>query len=395
VSPKKRSRTKGPAKKADSPRASSLQEKPTAPIAAAPQYLIFDNLDEPAKIAAGWVADYFVRENRWPNLVQFVRFCYGAEISIDQLRNDLGHDVFEGSISPTNPTETELVRVRPWVLYDLGIALNAFDVAFETFLGLIDKLARGPETILKIDEQIIDPAVPKPVRSLVGRILVDRYGGSPPDADGKWLVNVEMHDVKVPLPDLAHFVSRPQRRAWSYETMAVSTLIPNSPGQKPAPWAFISSTLDDLREHRQAALEAALRLKILPLGMELWTASAQPPLRECLDALAEANLMILIIGCRYGSLTDDGVKSYTEAEYDHARKLNIPVYAFLPSRQHQWAASVLERQYIRRLEKFVERIRKETTFAEFINVDDLRSKIIQAMSKVRTGSDDAVLQRVL
>jgi hypothetical protein len=99
--------------------------------------------------------------------------------------------------------------------------------------------------------------------------------------------------------------------------------------------------------------------------------------------------------CRCGSLTDDG-NSYTEAEYDHARKLNIPIYAFLPSPQHQWTEAVRQRQHTRRLDKFVERLRRETTVGIYASADDLRSKIIHALSKAKAGIvDDPFLQKVL
>lgn len=375
-----RSRKRPPATRPPAPSRTTSARK-SGSIASPPEYLVFADLDEVAQKAARWVADHFIREDRWPNLVEFARYCYEAKIPIDQLRNDVGHDVFEGSISLMNPIENQAVRVRPWVLYDLGLALGAFDLAHGQFLKLVERLAKGPETNLTVGDQIVDSAVPVAIRRLIGRILVDRYGGSPPDADGKWSAVVEMHDVKVPLPDLPHFIARP-RRSWA----PVSELAtpPGRGGQKPTLWAFISSTLEDLRGHREAALNAALRLKVLPLGMELWTASPQPPLRDCLDALAEADLMILIVGCRYGSLTEDG-KSYTEAEYEHALKLKIPVYAFLPSPQHQWTESVRQRQHTRRLEKFIERLRKETTVGIYVSPDDLRSKIIHAVSKAKAG----------
>ena len=348
---------------------------PRESIVASSEPVTFADLEEPVQQAAKWIADYYIAHDRWPNQVEFARFCFGVAISLDQIRNTNWHDVFDSSIGFSTPREQEPARVKPWIFYDLGLAPEAFRVGVDCFISTVNRLFAGPELMVTIDDQALPASVPTPLRRLVGHLMLERHGGSPPDAAGKWSVIIEMNEVKRPLPDLTKFVKRPERR----RVAAVDTL-QFQRGQKPTLWAFVSSTYEDLKQHRQATQDAALRLKVLPLGMELWTASPKPALRYCLDELAEADLMILIVGTRYGSVTDDG-RSYTEAEYDQARKLNIPIYVFLPGNNPK-----PEGDHAKRLQRFVARLQDESKVAYYESVDDLRSKVIHALSNAKAGS---------
>ena len=138
----------------------------------------------------------------------------------------------------------------------------------------------------------------------------------------------------------------------------------------------MSSTYVDLKKHRQATLDALLRQKVLPLGMELWTASPTTALRYCLDELALSDFMILIVGERYGSVTGDGL-SFTETEYNQAKELQLPVYVFLPQKVSRRAPAALRR--------FAARLGEEKMVAHYTSVDDLRTKVIQAVSDAATN----------
>ncbi len=90
--------------------------------------------------------------------------------------------------------------------------------------------------------------------------------------------------------------------------------------------------------------------------------------------------MILIVGTRYGSVTANGT-SYTEAEYDQAQKLKIPIYVFLPANNPK-----LRGDNTKRLQRFVTRLQNENKVAYYEGVDDLRSKVIHALSNAKVGS---------
>ncbi|WP_133513332.1 DUF4062 domain-containing protein [Candidatus Thiosymbion oneisti] len=91
---------------------------------------------------------------------------------------------------------------------------------------------------------------------------------------------------------------------------------------------FISSTFRDLQEERQAVLDAVLNMNHFPAGMELFPASDSTPWEVIERVIDDSDYYVLIIGGMYGSTDSDGI-SYTEREYDYAKKTNKPVLAFL------------------------------------------------------------------
>ncbi len=65
-----------------------------------------------------------------------------------------------------------------------------------------------------------------------------------------------------------------------------------------------------------------------PAGMESFPANDNEQLEFIKTIIKDCDYYVLIIGGRYGSLTSDGI-SYTEAEYNYAKELKIPVIAFI------------------------------------------------------------------
>ena len=84
---------------------------------------------------------------------------------------------------------------------------------------------------------------------------------------------------------------------------------------------FISSTIDDLKEHREK-LEAALtKIDIEWEGYEKWGTSDKVPIKVSLDKLAGCNYYIGIIGHCYGGIPEGFNLSFTELEYKRAKKM--------------------------------------------------------------------------
>jgi Domain of unknown function (DUF4062) len=90
---------------------------------------------------------------------------------------------------------------------------------------------------------------------------------------------------------------------------------------------FLSSTWNDLVEHRKAVLFTLARLKKQVESMEYFGAMPGDPLEECLIKVKKSEYFIGILGTSYGSKTEDGI-SFTEKEYDTAyiNQKNILMY---------------------------------------------------------------------
>jgi len=71
------------------------------------------------------------------------------------------------------------------------------------------------------------------------------------------------------------------------------------------PVVFISSTSEDLKEHREQAAKAALASGFSPHMMEYFPASGQAPsLPACLEKVAEAEVVVVLVAHRYGWVPD-------------------------------------------------------------------------------------------
>jgi len=97
---------------------------------------------------------------------------------------------------------------------------------------------------------------------------------------------------------------------------------------------FISSVQRDLEDIRKELAEHLRTAGFDVSGMENFGARSHRSLEVCLSELRKADVVVLIVGPRYGSLLPDepllpvGI-SYTHAEFREARDAGIPVLAFV------------------------------------------------------------------
>jgi nucleoside 2-deoxyribosyltransferase len=90
---------------------------------------------------------------------------------------------------------------------------------------------------------------------------------------------------------------------------------------------FVSSTFSDLREERQAAVEAILAAGHIPAGMELFAAGDESQMEVIKQWIDESDVYLLILGGRYGSIDPKSGKSYTQLEYEYALSKGNPLFA--------------------------------------------------------------------
>ena len=99
------------------------------------------------------------------------------------------------------------------------------------------------------------------------------------------------------------------------------------------PKVFVSSTCFDLKEVRDSISRFIKSFGFEPILSEHGDVFYHPDLHTheaCIHEVSNCQLFILIIGGRFGGTYDiDKQKSITNAEYDAARKLNIPVFTYI------------------------------------------------------------------
>lgn len=94
---------------------------------------------------------------------------------------------------------------------------------------------------------------------------------------------------------------------------------------------FISSTFTDLKEERQAAVEAILSSGHIPAGMELFSAGDESQMTVIKRWIDESDVYMLILGGRYGSIEAKTGNSYTHLEYEYAAKSGKPLFSVVIS----------------------------------------------------------------
>jgi Domain of unknown function (DUF4062) len=94
---------------------------------------------------------------------------------------------------------------------------------------------------------------------------------------------------------------------------------------------FVSSTYTDLKEERQAAVEAILSSGNIPAGMELFAAGDESQMTVIKRWKDESDVYLLILGGRYGSIEKTTNKSYIQLEYEYALAQNKALFAVVIS----------------------------------------------------------------
>src|ERR1039457_668337 len=167
---------------------------------------------------------------------------------------------------------------------------------------------------------------------------------------------------------------------------------------------FISSTSEDLKDHRIAARDAVLAVGLRPEMMEYFAASGGPPLSECLARVSPCDLVLVLVAQRYGWVPPDqpaaGAQSITWLECEHAAKQGKDVLVFVVGKESPWPIERTEAyrltaafnegtfgpdlpsevaRNVTKLEDFRRWLESGRTRATFTTPDDLRAKVVQAL----------------
>lgn len=106
---------------------------------------------------------------------------------------------------------------------------------------------------------------------------------------------------------------------------------------------YISSTYQDLIDHRSAIDRTLRRMGHDVIGMEQYVAEGNKPLDRCLADVRLADLYVVIVGWRYGYVPLEqpapGAVSITELEYKAAAAAGKPILAFLLDPDTPWPTS--------------------------------------------------------
>ncbi len=154
---------------------------------------------------------------------------------------------------------------------------------------------------------------------------------------------------------------------------------------------FVSSTFSDLREERQAAVEAILSAGHIPAGMELFAAGDESQMEVIKQWIDESDVYLLILGGRYGSIEAKTGKSYTQLEYEYALDKGKPLFACvlketaLDARVKKHGMDMIDK-YPKELDMFRELV--QTKMVEFWeDPKDIQLAIVRTLNQLARRED--------
>ena len=148
---------------------------------------------------------------------------------------------------------------------------------------------------------------------------------------------------------------------------------------------FVSSTYEDLRDERLAAINTLLDNNCIPVGMEQFPASGLGIMEYIQKVLINCDYYILILAGRYGSVDVDGI-GFTEKEFDYAKAQSIPTLVFCNKNIDNLPLAKSEKSDSERelLAKFREKAKKGTLISYYYySASDLSSKIATAINRAK------------
>jgi len=152
--------------------------------------------------------------------------------------------------------------------------------------------------------------------------------------------------------------------------------------------AYISSTYQDLKKHREAVYKSLAKYGLQILAMEDYVSSSSRPLAKCLEDVRDSDIYIGIVAWRYGFIPDKenpNSLSITELEYREAQKKGISCLLFILHEDSPWLPKMIDpvlEDKKNRITVFREHLQNEHIVSFFSSAEELASLVGAAVYKL-------------
>jgi hypothetical protein len=146
---------------------------------------------------------------------------------------------------------------------------------------------------------------------------------------------------------------------------------------------FVCSTYSDLAVERQAVLDAIRRLQLEHDSMEYFGARPNQPIETCLEEVRSSDLLVVVVGHRYGSIAKGIGVSFSEAEYNEGFRLQKPIHAYVRDDSVPVLVKHVERDSSKQeqLEKWKRTLADRHTVCTFRESSDLALQVAADLSR--------------
>jgi hypothetical protein len=158
---------------------------------------------------------------------------------------------------------------------------------------------------------------------------------------------------------------------------------------------FVCSTYSDLSDEREGVLDAIRRLQLQHDSMEFFGARADQPIETCLAEVRRSNILVVIVGHRYGSLVPEMNISYSEAEYREGHRLKKPCLVYIRGEDVPILPRHMERDpdKLRLLEAWKTTLQSRHTVARFEGKNDLAVQVAADLGRTISDLEEAARAR--
>lgn len=157
---------------------------------------------------------------------------------------------------------------------------------------------------------------------------------------------------------------------------------------------FVSSTTVDLGEIRRDVVAATQRLGLAVTSMESFGADSAAPETVSVQRVREADVLVGLLGLRYGWVPPGGTMSVTEMEYTEAVAagkivlMYVPLAAFSGEAQREQSQQSQQSQQI----AFINRVQREShTCGPYASQTHLPAMVVADLHRVLTGGAQGII----
>ena len=158
---------------------------------------------------------------------------------------------------------------------------------------------------------------------------------------------------------------------------------------------FVCSTFSDLSQEREGVLDAIRRLKLQHDSMEFFGARANQPIETCLQEVRASDILVVIVGHRYGTLVPELGVSFSEAEYAEGYRLKKPCLVYMRDDDVPILPRHMERdpEKLKLLEKWKEVLQSRHTVAKFQDGGRLAVQVAADLARTIQDLEEATKAR--
>jgi len=131
------------------------------------------------------------------------------------------------------------------------------------------------------------------------------------------------------------------------------------------PKAFVSSTFEDLKDHRAHVIKALRRAGVFVDPMEDWTAATHEPKNLSLERVKGCQLCVLLVGFRRGHVPVGQSLSITQREYGTAVDDGMDVLVYMLKEEAPWPRQFDELDKDPEIRKWRVQLKEDRTVDDF------------------------------